>query len=54
MITDLLVELATHTKALQGSRNDFEAVLEQIEVEKVVSAEVSRREECARMQLVKI
>jgi hypothetical protein len=54
MITDLLAELATHTKALQGNRNDFEAVLEQIELEKAVSAEVSWREECARVHLVKI
>lgn len=44
IITDLLAGLATHTKALQGNREEFEAVLQHIEVEKAVSAQVSRAE----------
>jgi hypothetical protein len=47
MITDLLAELATQTKALQGKSEDFEAVIVQIEAEKAVSAQVSRREKSA-------
>jgi hypothetical protein len=46
MISDLLLELARHTKALQADRTGVDAVLEHLEVEKAVAAQVSRRTEC--------
>lgn len=48
IITDLLAGLAAHTKALQEDRKEFEAVLQHIEVERAVSAQVSRAEKYER------
>lgn len=46
MISDLLAELARHTKALQADRTGVDAVLEHLEVEKAVATQVSWRTKC--------